>query len=205
MTQTVNMSAQLLAGFENPVFDAQSSFRAVMDALARPGTIQHIACHLTPPKGLCTASAALMLTLCDYDTPVYLSSALTQGPVLAWLGFHAGAKTTNDKSSAAFAFFEKGSALPPFSQFAQGIQEYPDRSTTIILEVASLEGGPRLSLTGPGIKGETEITPHGLPATFLDQWRANRALFPRGIDLILTCGNGLIGLPRTVNIKALEG
>ncbi|WP_137133154.1 phosphonate C-P lyase system protein PhnH [Rhizobium sp. FKY42] len=198
-------TATLLPGFADPVFDAQAVFRAAMDALARPGTIQQIGCPLTPPKGLCAASAALMLTLCDYDTPVYLSAALAQGVVPGWLGFHAGAKITSDKSTCAFAFFEKGSTLPAFGHFSQGTQDYPDRSTTIILEVASLEGGARLSLSGPGINGATEIAPLGLPATFLDQWRVNRALFPRGIDLILTCSNRLIGLPRTVNIKALEG
>lgn len=205
MSVTINMSAHLLPGFTDPVFDAQAVFRAAMDALARPGSVHEITCQLTPPKGVCVASGALMLTLCDYDTPVYLSAALAQCAVPGWLGFHAGAKLTNDKSASAFSFFEKGGTLPAFSHFAQGTQDYPDRSTTIILEVASLDGGPRLSLSGPGIKGTTEIAPVGLPSTFLDQWRANRALFPRGIDLILTCGNRLIGLPRTVNIKALEG
>ena len=197
-------TATLLPGFADPVFDAQSSFRAAVDALARPSTVQQIGCTLAPPKGLSAASAALMLTLCDYDTPVYLSAALAQGAVPGWLGFHAGAKVTSDKSTSAFAFFDKSSPLPAFSQFSQGTQDYPDRSTTIVLEVASLEGGARLSLSGPGIKGANEISSVGLPATFLDQWRANRALFPRGIDLILTCGNRLIGLPRTVTIKALE-
>lgn len=204
MTLTANMSAHLLPGFADPVFDAQAVFRAAMNALARPGNVQEITCQLTPPKGVCTASAALMLTLCDYDTPVYLSPTLAQGVVPGWLGFHAGAKITSDKSASAFSFFDKSSPLPAFNRFAQGSQDYPDRSTTIILEVAGFEGGPRLSLSGPGIQDTTEIAPVGLAATFLDQWRANRALFPRGIDLILTCGNRLIGLPRTVNIKALE-
>jgi len=41
----------------------------------------------------------------------------------------------------------------------------------------------------------------GLPAGFRAEWRANHARFPRGIDVILTCGNRLAGLPRSVVIE----
>ena len=55
-------------------------------------------------------------------------------------------------------------AMPDFSVFAQGTAEYPDRSSTLIVQVASLEGGPKLVLKGPGIKDAVTISPHPLPA-----------------------------------------
>jgi alpha-D-ribose 1-methylphosphonate 5-triphosphate synthase subunit PhnH len=36
-----------------------------------------------------------------------------------------------------------------------------------------------------------------LPPDFAAQWSANRALFPRGIDLLLVSGADIVGLPRT--------
>jgi len=41
----------------------------------------------------------------------------------------------------------------------------------------------------------------GLPPGFLAEWEANRALFPRGVDVILCAGDHLAALPRTVRIE----
>ena len=78
------------------------------------------------------------------------------------------------------------------------------RSTTLILQVDVLTGGQALTLAGPGIQSEQDIAPAGLPDQFLDQWRANRDRFPRGIDVLLAAPDGVIGLPRTVNMRTKE-
>ena len=121
-----------------------------------------------------------------------------------WLGFHTGAPLTAEKAEARFAFIEAGTALSTFGLFAAGTQEYPDRSTTVVIELADLEGGRRLALMGPGIQSVTEIAPVGLPETFLRLWTENRALFPRGIDIVLTAGKRFLCLPRTTKITATE-
>lgn len=95
--------------------------------------------------------------------------------------------------------------MPPFDRFAQGSQEYPDRSATLILQLESLDGGAPLTFEGPGIKGRATIAPHGLPPDFARQWGDNRKRFPRGIDLMLTCGNSIICLPRTTRLVRTEG
>lgn len=70
----------LTGGFSQPVFEAQSVFRAVMDGMARPGTHQTVAVSLHPPAPFGLAQAAIALTLCDADTRVWLSGGLCKVP-----------------------------------------------------------------------------------------------------------------------------
>lgn len=194
----------LTGGFETPVFDSQSVFRMLMDGMARPGQAQTIEPHVDPPLPLGIAAGAIALALCDHDTPVWLTAGLSKTDVPDWLTFHTGAPLTQEKAEARFAFAEAGTALASFGLFSSGTQEYPDRSTTLIIEVPRLDGGPQLVLRGPGIKDSVTIAPSGLPQMFLRQWADNRALFPRGIDVVLTCSRQFIGLPRTLKILAKE-
>lgn len=195
-------AAQALdGGFDDAVLGAQSAFRAVMDALANPGTVQRLP-ETAGPARLKQGLAALALTLVDHDTPVWLEPALAEDDaVLHWLAFQTGAPLVTDPARAHFALVVDASGLPQFQSFAQGTNEYPDRSTTAMLRVPSLVGGRELLLRGPGIKAMRSIAPQGLPEDFLAQWTANRALFPRGIDLLLVCGRELIGLPRSTRIS----
>jgi alpha-D-ribose 1-methylphosphonate 5-triphosphate synthase subunit PhnH len=191
----------LAGGFPEPVLGSQSAFRALMEALARPGTIQKLPPGVTPPAPLSPELATVALTLCDHDTPVWLAPALETAAVTAWLAFHAGAPLTRDPSTAMFAF-----ATDPrltLGAFAQGSDEYPDRSTTLVLAVDGFDAGPMLRLTGPGIETSTTIAPAGLPHDFLAHWAENRARFPRGIDLILVSGGAVVGLPRATRIGAV--
>jgi alpha-D-ribose 1-methylphosphonate 5-triphosphate synthase subunit PhnH len=187
-------------GFNQPVFDSQATFKQVMDAMARPGSILEITVTARPPAPMGPAAGAIALTLADHDTPVHLSPAMIEAGVQSWLAFHTGALVTDERSEAAFAFVEAGGQMPPLSTFATGTQDYPDRSTTLVLELADLTGGEPLGLKGPGIDSSTEIAPVGLPQHFDCMWTENAALFPRGVDLILVAGTKVLCLPRTTNV-----
>ncbi len=190
--------------FSDPVFQSQSVFRSLMDAMARPGTIMPLGPSAMPPEPLGAGAGAIALTLCDDGTPVWLTNALLQSSVPAWLSFHTSASVTDVKPEARFVFIEAGGLVPGFDQFALGTQEYPDRSATLVLEIASLDGGSEFVADGPGIKGETIIAPIGLPEIFLTLWRENRAQFPRGVDLILVSGTNVLCLPRTTKLRRRE-
>ena len=199
-------SPHITGGFSDPVFDAQAIFRAVMDAMARPGTVQPAKALAQPPQPLSPVAAAVALTLCDHDTPLWLDPTLKQaGAVASWLGFHTGAPLANTPADAHFAVVAEPAGLIAFENFAQGTQEYPDRSTTLILQVASLSTGDRLLLEGPGIDGTAAIAPAPLPRHFVEQWKQNRARFPRGVDLVLAAPEGIACLPRTTRIRNVEG
>lgn len=187
-------------GFADPVIAGQRAFKAVMDALARPGTIQRLPNEARPPAPLPQGLAEIALTLCDHDSPVWLDAGLvSENAVCDWLRFHSGATLMNAPAEADFAFVIGD--LPPLATFALGSDEYPDQSTTIVLALPSLTAGPALTLRGPGIKQTAIINPAGLPGDFLTRWAENREQFPRGIDLLLVGPEGLIGLPRTTRIS----
>jgi alpha-D-ribose 1-methylphosphonate 5-triphosphate synthase subunit PhnH len=200
----IGHTESLDGGFPDAVTHAQTVFRAVMDAMAQPGTLGVVEVPVAPPAPLGIAAGALLLTLCDHDTPIWMTIALSKSALPGWIGFHTGAALTNTKADAKFAFVEAGAPFPSLAQFALGTQEYPDRSTTLVIEVAALEGGRPLQLTGPGIRDTGTIAPKGLPETFLRQWADNRALFPRGVDVVLTAGRRFIALPRTTMIREME-
>ena len=194
------MHAVLEGGFANPVFDSQTAFRAIMDALANPGTPRKLP-HTPSTQGPLKADlASILLALSDQDTPVWLAQSLRSEPLSAFIAFHSAAPIVSEPGRAAFALVGHAGELPALDQFNPGTQEYPDRSTTIMLAIEALSGGPERIIRGPGIKDHGHFSPVGLPDDFVAQWAANRELFPRGIDLLLVADGQVIGLPRTTRI-----
>lgn len=191
----------LAGGFTDPVFEAQSVFRAVMNGLANPGTHYIADTGADAPEPVGKAAASILLTLCDFETPVWLSPTIASDSVRGWVNFHAGAPLVDEPEQSSFAFVANSAELPALFSFAPGNDEYPDTSTTIILEVGALHGGAPIVLEGPGIQGNRKIAPAGLPNGFIHAWEQNSDLYPCGIDLILTAGMHFLCLPRTTRIK----
>lgn len=180
------------------IFAAQAVFRSVMDATARPGSLLAIAPAENAPASLSPAAAALALALFDHDTPVWLDSLLrASDQSVSWLRFQTGCPIVDDPSQCTFALVAEERTLPRLDAFALGTPDYPDRSTTLILQVPSLMTGPELSLSGPGIRGAATLRPAGLPEDFVAQHAVNHALFPRGVDVVLVAATEIAALPRT--------
>jgi alpha-D-ribose 1-methylphosphonate 5-triphosphate synthase subunit PhnH len=195
------MSEIIEGGFADPVFASQRVFSASMNALARPGTILPLAAEAKPPAPLTPELGALALTLCDHDSPIWLDAKLSAVPVVTeWLRFHTGAPIVSDPADAMFGFAIDVAELPRLEKFAQGIAEYPDRSTTLFIAVGALEGGEAFTLEGPGIESRAQFVSSDLPADFHVQWTDNRARFPLGVDMIFVAGGHVLGLPRTSRI-----
>ncbi|MSP00171.1 MAG: phosphonate C-P lyase system protein PhnH [Acetobacteraceae bacterium] len=189
------MTAAPEAGFADPVHDAQRCFRAILDAMSRPGRIARIS-GVTSPAPLGVAAGAALLTLLDHETPVWLDPDVWAAR--GWVAFHCGAAVVADPAACAFAV---AMSLPDLTLFAEGTHEEPERSATVICQVDSFSKGQTFRLSGPGLREEEELSVQGLPRDFASIWERNHALFPRGIDLILCAGDQLTALPRTVSIQ----
>lgn len=186
----------LASGFAAETLQAQAAFRRILDAMARPGRIQRLEQPARPPEGLSPAAASVLAALADGDTPVHVPAT----PALR--GFVAGrlGAPLAGEDAASFVVVA-GAALLPLSRFAAGSDAMPDQSATVIVEVTALGSGPRLALRGPGIREVEHLAVEGLPAGFVAAWAGQRVLFPRGVDLVLCCGDRLAALPRSLRIE----
>jgi alpha-D-ribose 1-methylphosphonate 5-triphosphate synthase subunit PhnH len=197
---SLTIATALASGYQEPVFDSQRAFRAAMEALANPGRLRPVGRELAEAP-LPAAAAALILALCDFETPLFLAPSVSALPGVAdYLRFHTDAMLVAEPAVAAFALVDLSHDHLDLSAFAQGTPEYPDRSTTVIAIVESLSEGAAMILSGPGIAATAELCIAGLPDDFADQWRANRAAFPLGVDVLFATSDAIVGLPRSSRI-----
>lgn len=188
------MQAQTLSGgFADPATQSAHAFRCVMEAMARPGTLHDIS-GAKPPAPLSPAAGAVLLTLCDTETPVYLAGAANCDAVRSWLAFHTGAPLVGP-SHCQFAV-GTWHAAAPLSAYPIGTSEYPDRSATLIVECPELIDIGEI-LTGPGIQDKAALS---LPE--VTAFQSNHALFPLGLDFIFTSGDRLAALPRSTEVTS---
>jgi len=198
--------AELPAGFADKVMSAQSTFRSVMEAMARPGSVHRVSASVGTPRPMMRGASAIALTLFDHDTPIWLDEKMSEtADVARWLKFHSGAPIVEDSSICSFALIGEARALPDLDRFALGSNEYPDRSTTLILQVVSLTQGPAYELRGPGIDGSAVLNASLEPKDLFDRLAINAALFPRGIDVVLVHDDSIVAIPRTTRLVASGG
>ena len=191
----------MIGGLGDPVFQTQRLFRSIMDAMARPGTIHPLKTDAQPPASIYPLTVAVLATLADADTSLWLEAAFAGNSALVnWLTFHIGAPFAAEPSEASFAVLKGGKDMPALDGFAKGSQDYPDRSATLIIEVEALSDKPQWGLSGPGIKDQNSLTVSVLSSLFVSQWQDNHALFPRGVDIIFVSPDAIACLPRTTCI-----
>ena len=192
------MMSALTPGFAEPVSGAQSCFRLLLDAMARPGQV-HTVSGVEAPAPLCNAAAAVALTLVDHETPLWLDPGAEAAR--AWIAFHTGAPVTDDPARAVFALALSLHVMAVWSGVSIGTDETPETSATVVLQVGSLTSGTPFVLEGPGLREPAIMLIDGLPPDFAANWRHNHALFPRGFDLILCAGEQVAALPRSVSVR----
>ena len=190
----------LETAFSLPVQDAQHSFRRLLKAMSEPGVIValHQLKHGWQPLNIATTS--VLLTLADNDTPVWLAGTLHNDIVSQSLRFHTNAPLVEQPQQATFAVSNDTISREQLDALCAGSTVAPETSATLIVQVASLSGGRMLRLTGAGIQDERMIAPQ-LPECILHELTERPHPFPLGVDLILTCGERLLAIPRTTHVE----
>ncbi|MBI0184633.1 phosphonate C-P lyase system protein PhnH [Yersinia pestis subsp. pestis] len=204
----------LLTHFDQPVVEAQYAFRRILKALSEPG-VQVTLPHSTGWQPLNPATTSVLLTLADQETPLYLDSQIASEGVQHNLRFHTGAPLTADLATACFAVLGNELTEVQLATCPPGNELSPEQSVTVIIQVDSLNQGTPLRLHDPGIEQNRIVSPQ-LPQPLMNYLLMNHplinrqlmnhplnrpAVFPAGLDFLLTCGEHLMALPRTTHVE----
>jgi alpha-D-ribose 1-methylphosphonate 5-triphosphate synthase subunit PhnH len=192
-----------VSGLDDASIDSAVIFRATLDAMARPGRVVALTRLLAPPPPLFHTTAQLCVTLCDYDTPMWIEPRLRAAPVADYVCFQTGAPIRDDVEGARFIICDAQSAAARLAAADQGTPEYPDHSATLIVQVESFRDACAVVLTGPGIAVEQEFAAAGIGEEFWQVAARNHALYPLGADVIFASPSAIAGLPRSIAIAIM--
>ncbi|HBI09577.1 MAG TPA: phosphonate C-P lyase system protein PhnH [Franconibacter pulveris] len=181
--------------------DAQHSFRRLLKAMSEPGVIVSLSqvSHGWQPLGIATSS--LLLTLTDDATPVWLAAPFANDRVRQNLRLHTGAPLCDAPEQAQFAVADETLHAEALMALSQHNASACGTGVTLIMQVASLSGGRMLRLTGAGIAEERMVAPQ-LPQSVIHMLDEFPHALSLGLDLILSCGDRLLAIPRAAHVEA---
>ena len=193
---------------------SQSTFRHLVNALARPGIVvpigepglydsRHDSSIDTP---LSSSTQSLVDTLLDVETTFAVTSSKTEGHARL-IRERTYARIAAPEEADFLFLLRGGSSAEQFMESARiGTLEEPHRGATVVIEVDELApvekpGTLRHDLVGPGIAGLRSLW---IAADF--DWCAPRnrkvVTYPLGLEVFLVdATNNLVGLPRTTRIQ----
>lgn len=200
------MNSAIESSFDK-VFDTQKIFRAVLEAMSRPGTLQTIELPpLNAPAGFNRHAAAIAFTLLDEATTFGMIPGNEDWE--QYIRIHTGAGQT-ENCKADYLITQGKEVWPGYEHFNRGSLTSPEKSSTLIVTVESMDengcGGETLVLKGPGIETINRVTLKGFDNRNIKAVQELNNEFPLGVDMILVDVDGRVcALPRSVQIE-LEG
>jgi alpha-D-ribose 1-methylphosphonate 5-triphosphate synthase subunit PhnH len=180
--------------------DVQLIFRAVLEALARPGTPRQL-----PAGPLAVLPPALLpvLALTDLATP---TSVLADDDQWAAVVRTMTSAPITDQADARLAAVLRPLASGELAAFRPGSAAAPEEAALVCLAVPGIDTqpvgpGPVWRLQGPGVPGRRLLRVAGLPADFAACRERLVSGYPAGIDLVFSTPRGLVvGVPRTTRV-----
>ncbi|MFS8884761.1 phosphonate C-P lyase system protein PhnH [Synechococcus sp. H70.2] len=168
---------------------SQQVFRTLVMALSYPGRLWRL-----PTHSLRQAFRLIGTTLVDGNVGVW-------APDWLLLDLRGQAPRPVALEAADFVFAERLADLPAgwetLSVLKRGTYLEPESGATLILGTGWGQGSP-LVFKGPGIAGEVRLAVD-LPPAF---WRLRSQIsaYPLGVDILLTDGQHVVGIPRSVEV-----
>ncbi len=185
------------------VFDTQRIYRLVLDSMARPGKLNSLpVLSINPPSRLNQFAAEVLLTLLDSETGLCLLP--DDQAMIDYLIVNTGAVSC-PLPAADFIVVMGTAARPELSDVCRGTLLSPEQGATLIIMVDSLAAaGKRIKVTlqGPGIKGESALHISGLHSDILETITGLNQEYPLGVDVVYVDHAGTIAcVPRSSSLR----
>ena len=193
------------------VFDAQKSFRLLMDAFSHPGTI-HSFDHfeLNQPIEIYKSNVIIALSLFDNNIGFHASSCYNLN-VENYLHLNSSAKIENIETADYVFLNGQNDISNLIDQCKIGDLLYPEKNATIILAVNTISNDKiqnfdcQINLSGPGIQTTNHLFVKGLNLANLETIKSLNEEFPLGVDLILTDAfEKITVIPRSIQIEIIQ-
>jgi alpha-D-ribose 1-methylphosphonate 5-triphosphate synthase subunit PhnH len=175
----------------DPVHDTRETFRALCDAMSRPGTIQR--------APAAPADHAVAATLVDHEVTAHTDDETLREALAA-----QGRLELADPEEAAVVH---AGGVPTWDvrDLSRGSLVEPSDGATVLYRVESLsadpvDGATTVGLSGPGIPG-TRTVSVGLPASELAAIAEAQSTYPRGVDAVFTTVDRILAIPRSVRTE----
>jgi alpha-D-ribose 1-methylphosphonate 5-triphosphate synthase subunit PhnH len=126
-----------------------------------------------------------LLTLADYETPIFLPQQLRDGPAGAWLRFHCGAAIV-DAPGGRPSRSSTARATPAARRLQSRPRPVPRSFHHGARAMRRAHRRPGRHPERPRHAGSRNIAPQGLRPGFWAEVAANAELYPLGVDLMLS-------------------
>ena len=174
----------------DPVHDTRATFRGLLDAMSRPGTVESV----TAP-----ADHAVVATLVDHEVTVStdddeLRDALASQGRLD--------ETTPESADIVHAReYERFDVR----ECQRGTLVEPSEGATVVYRVDALAAGEHedhttVTLSGPGVDGTATLSV-ALPSTELEAIAEAQSAYPRGVDAVFASEQRVAAVPRSVTME----
>lgn len=180
----------------------QRNFRALLQAMSRPGTLGRLQIVDLPAPIWAVAHCLL-----DHEVSCCTLAAAHGAPQPTELAAATGARQV-PLADADFVFVRVGDASAAIQSAKRGRLESPEEAATLVLEVnprpATASERLRVRLSGPGIAEADGIAPEmaGIGLAELRALARVNADYPLGVDAIFIGPAGeLMCLPRSTRIR----
>ncbi|MFB6123665.1 MAG: phosphonate C-P lyase system protein PhnH [Haloferacaceae archaeon] len=175
----------------DPVHDTRETFRALCDAMSRPGTRQTV--PATP------ADHAVLATLVDHEVTVHTDDDAVRE------AFASQGRLAEAAPETADVVHARGVPSWDVRECSRGSLTEPSDGATAVYRVDDLGDAPTpnltaVTVTGPGVDGERRFGV-SLPATELAAVAAAQSAYPRGVDAVFATETTVAALPRSVELE----
>lgn len=200
----------------DPVSDTRVTFRALVNAMARPGRIESVPAS--------PADHAVMATLVDHEVTLHsgdedlretLSNAgryepapLEDADVVHVQnptdGRVAEAKqgTLKEPSDGATAVYRVDELIEASNRDPKN-RDAGSRSDDVDGDSSLSDDTVALRVSGPGVPGRRTFQVAGVPAEEIGPIANINEEFPRGVDVVFAAGNRIAALPRSVAVEVV--